>query len=96
MLNLCLFRSRCVSCGEYSSADSVRSLHSRLTDDLRKLDRSDPDVLDNFLKTKLSVLVADTHQLVREIQYGQVTLLKREDNAKVATEKLLKKSYLCE
>ena len=68
--------------------------HDNLIQELKVIDRTDPDALDAFLK-KHALTLPETHQITREIQYGQIVLFKYLNPDDMDTNALLKKSYFC-
>ena len=86
---------RCEKCKLAVTGSSVKELNETLVTELKSIDRSDPDVLDGFLK-KHAATLPDSHQMSREIQYGQLMLFKSVDDADLMdTNTLLKKSCFC-
>ena len=65
-----------------------------MTNEIKSLDRSDPDSLENWMKQKI-VAVPESHQLVREVQYGLVCLFKLDNPELMNNNQLLRKSVLC-
>ena len=76
------------------ASNQIRSLHTAMTNEIKALDRSDPDSLEAWMKSK-AVQVPDTHQLVREVQYGLVCLFKLDNPELMNNSQLLRKSVLC-
>ncbi len=52
----------CTTCGHTLQAKQIKDGNASLTDELRKLDRTDSEVLEDFLK-KYATVLPDTHQV---------------------------------
>ena len=83
---------KCEKCGFTLEAKQVKDGVERLTTELKTIDRSKCENLDEFLQ-KYATVLPETHQLSREIQYSQMLLLKNIYD--LPTPVLLKKSLIC-
>jgi len=75
-------------------ASDVKAINESILASLKATDRSDPDALDAFLKDH-AVTLPDSHQMTREVQYGQLNLFKSVDPDLMDVNHLLKKSMFC-
>ena len=76
------------------TAKDVKAVSEKATEELKATDRSDPGELETFLKD-ISYKLPDTHQLVREVQYGIINILKSHLVHMLDNAQLLRKAYLC-
>ena len=76
------------------SAEEVRSKHAEITSEIKSLDRSNPEDLERFLLDQSHIL-PDSHQLIREVQYGLVCLFKVSNPEWLSNAQLLRKGVLC-
>jgi hypothetical protein len=64
-----LFVWRCTTCGHTLQAKQIKDGNTSLTEELRKLDRTDSEVLEEFLK-KYATILPDTHQVTSSPSLG--------------------------
>lgn len=76
------------------SVNEVKEIYNRVTSELKEVDRSDPDCLERFMLEQAPVL-PDSNQLIREIQFGLVCLLKVANPEWLSHHHLLRKAFLC-
>ncbi|XP_040572968.1 SET domain-containing protein SmydA-8 [Lepeophtheirus salmonis] len=85
---------KCEKCSHTLESTTVRHGIESMMDELKSIDRTNPENLEDFLK-RYATLLPETNQLTREIQLGLVSLFKNRRNEDLKTTQLLRKAFMC-